>query len=81
MFYKAIHKLSEIGFKDTLLNWFFDNTKISLELVYKEGKVNFYMITYKSYVDVISQHITSIYTDAEVLIIDPKKDYIELKQK
>ena len=25
MFYKAIHKLSEIWFKDTVLNWFFDN--------------------------------------------------------
>ncbi len=81
MFYKAIHKLSEVGFKDTLLNWFFDNTKISLELVYDQGKVNFYMVTYKSYVDVISQHITSIYTDAEVLVINPKKDYIELKQR
>jgi hypothetical protein len=35
MFYKAIHKLSEAGLKDTFLNAIFRHSKISLELVYE----------------------------------------------
>lgn len=79
LFYKAIHKLSEAGLKDTFLNALFGHSKISLELVYENGEVDFYMVTYKSYVSLITQHITSIYNDAEVLIVE-KKDYIKLKQ-
>lgn len=80
MFYKAVHKLSEAGLKDTMLNFFFGHSKISMELVYKDGEVNFFIVTYESYVDLISQHITSTYNDAEVLIVG-KKDYVDLKPK
>jgi len=80
MFYKAIHKLSEAGLRDTLLNMLFGHSKISLELVYKEGEVNFFITTYETYVDLVSQHITSIYTDAEVRPVE-FKDYIDLKPK
>jgi hypothetical protein len=78
MFYKAIHKLSEAGLRDTLLNFFFGHSKISLELVYKDGEVNFFIVTYQSYVDLVSQHITSIYNDAEILQVE-EKEYIDLK--
>ncbi len=78
MFYKAIHKLSEAGLRDTLLNFFFGHSKIALELVYEHGEVTFYIVTYKNYVNLVSQHITSIYNDAEILNIE-KKDYIKLK--
>jgi hypothetical protein len=78
MFYKAIHKLSEAGLRDTFLNWLFGHSKISLELVYENGEVTFYVVTYKNYVNLITQHLTSIYTDAEILQVD-KKDYIEIK--
>jgi len=79
MFYKAIHKLSEAGLRDTLLNAIFWHSKVSLELVYEHWEVTFYIVTYKNYVNLISQHITSIYNDAEVLNVE-KKDYINLKQ-
>ncbi len=36
MFYKAVHKLSEAGLRETLLNFFFAHSKISLELVYEK---------------------------------------------
>lgn len=78
MFYKAVHKLSEAGLRDTVLNLFFGHSKIALELVYERGEVSFYIVTYENYVNLISQHITSIYNDAEILIVD-KKDYIKLK--
>lgn len=81
MFYKAVHKLSETGFKDTLANMIFNHAKVSLELVYNNGQVGFYVVTYQKYVNLVSQHITSIYTDAEVLVVDPKKDYVNLKEK
>lgn len=77
MFYKAIHKLSEAGLRDTLLNFVFGHSKIALELVYDHGEVTFFIVTYKNYVNLVSQHITSIYNDAEIVTID-KKDYVKL---
>ncbi len=78
MFYKAIHKLSEAGLRDTLLNFLFGHSKISLELMYKDGEVSFFIVTYENYVDLVSQHITSIYNDAEILRVE-EKDYVDLK--
>ena len=80
MFYKAIHKLAEAWLKDTLLNWIFGHSKISLELVYNKWQVTFYIVTYKNYVNLISQHLTSMYNNAEIIIVDPKKDYVNLKE-
>lgn len=80
MFYKAIHKLSEAWLRDTLMNWIFGHSKISLELVYDNWEVSFFIVTYKSYVNLISQHLSSNYNDAEILIIDPKEWwYLDLK--
>lgn len=79
MYYKAIHKLSDTGLKDTITDFFFDHAKISLELAYEDGELSFYIVTYDSYVNVVTQHITSIYNDAEVRIIDKKRDYIDIK--
>lgn len=77
MFYKAIHKLSEAGLRDTLLNFLFGHSKVSLELIYEHGEVSFFIVTYENYVNLVSQHITSIYNDAEIISID-KKDYVDL---
>ena len=82
MFYKAIHKLSEAWLKDTLINGIFWHSKISLELVYDEWEVTFYIVTFKNYVNLITQHLTSNYTDAEVFPVDPKDWwYVQLKAK
>lgn len=78
MFYKAVHKLAEAWLRDTFLNYIFEHSKISLELVYENNEVTFYIVTYKSYVNLVSQHLTSIYTDAEIIVVD-KKDYIDIK--
>jgi Type IV secretory system Conjugative DNA transfer len=78
IFYKASHKLSETWFKDTVINTLFNHAKISMEMVYNNGQVSFYVVTYEKYVNLVSQHITSIYTDAEVMVVDPKKDYVDL---
>jgi len=78
MYYKAIHKLSDAWLKDTVSNFLFDHAKVALELVYNKWEVDFYVITYDSFKNVVTQHITSIYNDAEVREVD-KKEYIELK--
>jgi len=80
MFYKAIHKLSEAGLRDSFLDYIFQHAKVSLELVYEHGELSFYISTYNSFENLINQHITSIYSDAEVLKVE-KKDYIDLKPK
>lgn len=79
MYYKAIHKLSDAGLKDSITDFFFDHAKVSLELAYEDGELNFYIVTYEWYVNVVSQHITSIYNDAEVRIINKEKEYIDIK--
>ncbi len=66
IFYKSIHKISNITFADTVRDTIFDHAKISLELVYDKGELHFYMVTYTDYAHLISQQITSNYPDAEV---------------
>ena len=78
MFFKAIHKLSEAGLRDSFLDIIFNHAKVSLELVYDEWELFFYISTYDSFKNMIVQHITSIYTDAEVLEV-PHDQYIKLK--
>lgn len=80
MFYKAIHKLNEAGLRDSFLNIIFGHAKVSLELVYEHGELSFFISTYANFENLITQHITSIYSDAEVLHVD-RKDYINLKPK
>ncbi|MCH8518899.1 type IV secretory system conjugative DNA transfer family protein [Candidatus Gracilibacteria bacterium] len=77
MFYKAVHKLSEAGLRETVLDFFFAHSKLSLELIYEKGEVSFFISTYDSFAPVVAQHITSIYNDAEISIVD-KKDYVKL---
>lgn len=78
MFYKAVHKLAEAGMRETLLNALFAHSKLSLELIYENGEVSFVISTYSSFSDVVTQHITSIYNDAEIQII-PKNEYVKMQ--
>jgi hypothetical protein len=81
MFFKATHKLSEVWFSETIINRIFRHAKLSLELVYDKWEVYFYIITFKNFLNLVTQHITSIYTDAEVRVVDPKEDYVNLREK
>jgi hypothetical protein len=79
MYYKAIHKLSDSWLKDTVTDALFDHSKVSLELAYEDWELSFFIVTYESYVNVVTQHITSIYNDAEVRILEKEKEYIKIK--
>ncbi len=69
IFYKSIHKVSNITFWDSLKDFIFDHAKVSLELIYSDGQLSFYIVTYRDYASLITQQITSNYPDAEVCII------------
>lgn len=80
IFYKGIHKISEATLMESILDLIFDHAKISLEIVYSEGQVSFYVVTYREYVTLISQQITSNYPDAEVRIVT-REEYGEIKPR
>ena len=74
--HNSFWKISSTSLKYTILNAIFRHIKVSYEIIYKEGQVYFFLVTYKDLFPTMSQTITSVYPDAEVVIRD-KKDYIE----
>ena len=78
VFYKSIHNLTQSSALDTVMNVIFRHAKISLELMYHDGMVNFYVSCYREHHTLLLQQITSNYPDAEVKIID-RKDFPEIK--
>ncbi len=78
VFYKSVHNLTQASALDTIMNVIFRHAKISLELMYHNGMVNFYAVGYKEHVSLVLQQITSNYPDAEVRIVQ-KKDFPEIK--
>lgn len=73
--HNALWKMPTTSFRYTFTNFFLQHIKISYEMVYKEGQLYFFLVTYKSLFPTISQTITSVYPDAEVSIRG-KKDYV-----
>ena len=78
VFFKSVHKIGDITFRDWILDTIFDHMKVSLELVFDEGQISFYVVTYSSVSNFIAQQVTSNYPDAEVRIIRPE-DYPNIK--
>lgn len=78
VFYKSVHNITQSSAWDTIMNVIFRHAKLSLEIMYHEGMVHFYVIGYKEHVSLVIQQITSNYPDAEVKVID-KKDFPEIK--
>ncbi len=74
--HNALWKIPSTSLWYTFTNFLFHHIKISYEIVYKEWQVHFFLVTYKSLFPTISQTITSVYTDAEVVLRD-KKEYVD----
>ena len=79
IFYKGVHGIGESTFVSMVMNTILNSAKLSFELVYEDGQVNFYIITYRYFAKTVSQLITSNYPDAEVCPIDREKEYIKIK--
>ncbi|MDD3120441.1 MAG: hypothetical protein PHF46_03475, partial [Candidatus Gracilibacteria bacterium] len=80
IFFKSIHKIGDTSLLETIFFFVFKHSRISLEIVYNEGQVSFYIITLKKYFELITQQVTSNYPDAEVSVIE-KKDYFDIKPR
>lgn len=78
VFYKSIHNLTQSSAMDTIMNVIFRHAKISLEIMYHDGMVHFYIVGYQEHISLVIQQITSNYPDAEVKVID-KKNFPEIK--
>ncbi len=78
LFYKSVHKISTISAWNTILNFIFCHAKISLEMIYSGGQVHFYVAAYKEHMTLITQQITSNYSDAEVKSVS-REDLPEIK--
>lgn len=78
--HNSLWKIPDMSFKYTVMNFLFRHIKLSYEIMYKDGLVYFYIVTYRNLVPIINQTITSVYPDAEVVIRD-KKDYIQFTEK
>lgn len=74
--HNALWKIPSTSLRYTITNFFFHHIKLSYEIVYREWQVYFFLVTYKSLFPTISQTITSVYTDAEVVLRD-KKEYVD----
>ena len=77
--YRGLHRMSSTSFFDTAEDVMFRCAKVSMELVYDDGEVYFYIITYKSNAKAVTQLITSNYPDAEVRFVDREKEYVHIK--
>lgn len=74
--HNALWKIPSTSFRYTVANALFHHIKISYEMVYKDGQLYFFLVTYSSLFSTINQTITSVYPDAEVVMRD-KKDYVD----
>lgn len=74
--HNALWKMPSTSLRYTVTNFLFHHIKLSYEIVYKDGQIYFFLVTYKSLFPTISQTITSVYADAEV-VIRTKKEYVD----
>ena len=77
--YKSLHGMGNVSLKDTIVNFFFQHIKVSFELVFHDGELHFYLVTYKTFFDLVSQQVTANYPDAEVLAVDPLNELFSKK--
>lgn len=77
--YKSLHKLNSASFRYWISDFFLRHIKISMEMVYQEGQIRFFIVTYREFFDLVSQQINSVYPNAELREIE-KKNYVQLRK-
>ncbi len=75
-FYRNIHEIRELSFKNRIRNFFLNLDVVSFEMVAMSKEVNFYVVTYPFYQNIIEKQITSYYPDADIqmteaYVVDP----------
>lgn len=70
-FFRSVHELKELTLMNRIKVWLFKLDVVSFEIFCKENVVQFYVVTYKNYVDIVQKQITSYYPAAEIEIKPP----------
>ncbi len=70
-FYRNIHEIRELNISNKIRNFIFNMDVVSFELVAQNKQVEFYVVTYKYYYDLVEKQITSYYSDADIQITKP----------
>lgn len=68
--YRSVWEINRLNFWNLVKSWFWNTDTISFEIVAKEKKVFFYVVTYKKYADIIEKQVTSYYSDAEIRYVN-----------
>jgi len=72
--YRSLHEIGEMNMWNTIRSAIFQTDLVSFEMLCEDGKVNFYVIANKYYIDIVEKQLTSFYTDAYV---EPVKELPE----
>jgi len=72
-FFRNLEETREMNIWNVIKTRILKNNVFTLELVAEDKNVNFYVTTPKYYADIVEKQITSYYTDAEVLQVEPYK--------
>lgn len=70
-FYRSIHEIRKLTLMNRIRNIIFNLDMISFEIVAMNKQVDFYVVTYKNYRDMIEKQITSYYPDADIQYTEP----------
>ncbi|MFC1810762.1 type IV secretory system conjugative DNA transfer family protein [Patescibacteria group bacterium] len=70
-FYRNVHEIRELNFRNRVRNFIYNLDVVSFELVAQSKQVEFYVITYPHFQKLIEKQITSYYTDADIQITEP----------
>lgn len=70
-FYRNIHEIRELNWQNRVRNFIYNLDVVSFEVVAQNKQVEFYVVTYKHYQQLIEKQITTYYKDADIQITEP----------
>src|SRR3989339_342322 len=72
-FFRNLEETREMNIWNVIKTRILNSNVFTFELVAEDKNVNFYVTTPKYYADIVEKQITSYYTDAEVIQVEPYK--------
>lgn len=70
-FYRNIHEIRELTLMNRIRNFIFNLDVVSFELVAANKQIDFYVVTYKRFENLIEKQITAYYPDADIQYSEP----------
>lgn len=67
--FRTMHRIWELWVWDSVINWFFNKAKVTVNLHYEKGITYFIISTYPEYQEIIASAISAQYPDASIEII------------